>query len=268
MQEKSPFHFDQELSDVEEMLLRMRPTDDQLQELYESTEVEVDVDPSESESREHRVRVSQEPPLTRGNLFARADAHPNVLALVLFEQYEDAWLTWDPEALDDEITSMYGQPHPVNVGKVAAVQAAYTKSAAWDEWHYFLFTCQALNDEIVDPSYFRPPTVAEAGFCCSVLHLIDDKMKWSEEVQVFLAQVLRHEHFLYAPEEFHFLTYPTSGEMPAYDRVKVERFRKDIRTADESLEGYFAQRLHDYDVYLAAMRKRLRDQLHVVRRKA
>lgn len=258
------FTFDQELLDVEELLLQFRPADSQLQDLYDSTEVEVDIDPVDKEGRDHRINPVPEPELTESTLLKRSDAHPNVIALILFEHYNQDWLTWDVEALDAEVTSAFGEPHPVNVGKIAAVQAAYTKTAAWDEWHYFVFTCQAFNNEMVDPVTFRPPTVAEAAICCTCLKLVDDKVPWSEEVKLFLGQVLRYEHFLYPPDE---LSFASVGQIPSFDKKKVEHMRKHVQQADETVEGYFARRLHNYDVDLMLMRKRLASQLQVLKRR-
>ena len=116
----------------------------------------------------------------------------------------------------------------------------------------------------MDPEFFRPPTVAEAGICVTILNLIDDKQTWSDEVKEFLRQVLVHEQFLFPPEPLEFVPKPES--VPPYDRVKVEKVRQNPRQADETMEGFFGLRLREYDEAQKMMRERLRKQLHLVKR--
>lgn len=257
--------FDQELEDVERLLLQGLPKDTDLNDLYESTEVEVQGnDPSELEARGHKVHAKAEPSLTRNNLFARPDAHPLILNLLMLEHFEHSWLDWDPELVDDTVHTLFGEPHPVNLGKLLAAQAAFTKTAAWDEWHYFVFTCQAFNDELVDPHQFRPPTAAEVAVTVTMLRTLDDKPKFSEEVTDFIRQVLIHENFLFAPAPLEFVG--AIPDAPAFDRAHVDRVRQHPNEQDESMEGFLGRRLHDYDQVQHEVTLRLRAQLRVVRR--
>lgn len=263
----APPTFDRELSDVEELLADLLPKDEDLQELDEATEVEVEgLDPSEGEGSEHKIHPIEEPKLTRESLWGRSDAHPLILNLLMLEYFEHDWLAWDPELVEDTVSSLWATPHPVNLGKILAVQAAFTKYAAWDEWHYFVYTCQAFNDELVDPEAFRPPTVAEAGICVTILTTLDDKPFWSDEVKTFLQQVLTFEQFLYPPKPLDFV--PPPKNTPTYDQEKIEKIRKNPLLADETLEGFFGVRLHDYDEAQMMMRQRLRQQLPLVRRRS
>lgn len=256
--------FDEELLDVEHLLQRFAPQDKDLQELEDSTEEVVSQDPAGVETRGHLIHPLPEPPLTRETLVKRSDAHPNILALLLFDRYDRKWLVWDPEALLDEVASVWGDPHPINQGKILAMQAAYTKSGAWDEWHYFMFTCQACNDQIVSTEDYRPPTVLEAGITMQILNVVDDKQAYSEEVLSFLSAVLAHDQWLEKPEEMALVPLPPGR--PAFDEAKAEKIRKHPDLFDESMEGHFGLRMHEYDVGMAAMRKRLRDQMAVVRK--
>jgi len=257
--------FEQELKDVEEFLALHAPSDSELQSMDESTVVEVEIDPANVEERQHLVNPVHEPKLTRETLIQRSDAHPLVLSLMLFDRFEESWLTWDTEALIDEVSSLYGTPHPVNLGKLSAAQAAYTKTAAWEEWHYFLLTLQAFNDEMVDPDHYRPPTVEEVGVAVDMLRLIDDKSTYSLEVQTFNVSVLRWHQWLYPPDNLE-KAVPPGTDLHPCDSRRVELMRKHPDMIDESLEGFFASRLHEYDLHMQMMRKRLQQQLAVVRR--
>jgi len=258
--------FEQELEDVETLLASYAPSDSHLQELEESTEVTQEIDPSDSEGRAHVVNPIPEPPLTRESLMQRLDAHPSVLSLLLFDKYEHTWLLWDPDTLYDEVTSLYGGIHPVNLGKLAALQAAYTKSAAWDEWHYFLFTLQPLNDLLVDLKAYAPPTPLEVGITLNILRMVDDKAVFSDEVKAFMRSVLRYHQFLTCPKEFEEagvdppdLGFPLRME-------EVEASRRHPPPEPTTMEEIYGARLHEYDLGMKEMRHRLQTQLRLVRR--
>lgn len=257
--------FEQELEDVEVFLAKHAPSDSQLQSLDEATEVEVQIDPADGEGRHHQIHPLPEPRLTRETLVQRADAHPMVLGLMLFDRFEGSWLEWDPEVLVDEVTSLFGEPHPVNLGKWAAIQMVYRKSAPWDEWHYFLLFLQPVNDFMIDPDTYRPPTVEEVGVAVGILRLVDDKQEYSDEVKVFIEQVLRWNQWAFPPENLKGVVPPSEDLFPV-DTARFDSMRKHPQLIDDSVEGFFAARVVEYDLHMAQMRKRLQQQLAVVRR--
>jgi hypothetical protein len=97
-----------------------------------------------------------------------------------------------------------------------------------------------------------------------MMHIIDDKNPWAEEVLLFLQAVLAFHQFLFSPEELEHVPPPVN--VPPFDKSKVASIRKNPSLADDTVEGFFGLRLHDFDLEMAKMRKHLREQLRLVKR--
>jgi len=257
-------NFDQELQDVEDLLARYLPDDSQLQPLDESTSVE-EADPPDAGSDGHKIHVSS-PKLTRNTIFEHPAAHPLVLSLLMLEHFESEWLSWEPEVVEDNITSLFGTVTPLNLGKVMAVQTAFTKTAPWDEWHYFVFVCQAFNELPVDPNEFRPPTAAELAVAVQTLRTLDDTQIYSDEMLAFFKAVLEFEQFFVAPDPLDKLGLQLNLPSFPFDPDKIQAMAKGKQPLEESIEGFQAARLQEVSDALKEWRGRLRSQISVVKR--
>lgn len=257
-------NFDQELKDVEELLGQFLPTDGQLQPFEESTAIEQTIDPAAVPS-EHRIHVPHVK-LTRNTIFEYPSAHPLVLSLVMLEHFENSWLEWEPEVVEDNIATLFGKVTPLNLGKVMAVQTAFTKTAPWEEWHYFVFVCQAFNELLVDPHEFRPPTVAELVVAVETLRVLDDSQIYSEEVRSFFESVLEFEQFFVAPAPLEKLGLRLRQPDFPYDAQRLGEIVRGKLPVDETIEGFQAARILEVTSSLKEWRARLGAQIHVVKR--
>lgn len=131
--------------------------------------------------------------------FGHHDAHPSVLAGLLFSEFGADWLDWDSEALWYEIEQdfsalfqkHYDKPHAVTVSalnknKIQAVRNLLMANGYWTEWNLFAPLTQALNNNIPDFYTLQQPTVAQMMSAVGMVAGIR-KEPFSEEVARFVA---------------------------------------------------------------------------------
>ncbi len=252
---------------MENLLASLAPKDEHLQEADHSTIEEMILDPSEP--NEHKIHLPSPPrPLTRNNIFGNPEAHALVLNLLMLEHFEHAWLDFEPEAVVDEITTLFGEMHPLNFDKVMACQMCFTKEAPWDEWHYFVLVNQAFNGIPVDTQEYRPPTAIELAVTVNTLNTLDTKTSWSPEVLTFIEKALEFEQFFVAPPPLDQMDLQLSkpGFSVNYEEIKRLVASGKIDESGDTIEQVQAARLLDVKKALADWRNALALQLRVVKR--
>jgi hypothetical protein len=131
--------------------------------------------------------------------FGYHDAHPAVLAGLLFAQFGVDWLEWDSEALWYEVEQdfsarfqmHYSRPHSVTVSamnknKIQAVRNLLLSDGFWSAWEVFSPLTQALNNNTPDFFTLQQPTVAQM---MAAVDMVSDirKRPYEEEVSRFVA---------------------------------------------------------------------------------
>jgi len=77
---------------------------------------------------------------------SKRKAWPLALLKQLHADYGWDWLEWEPEALWEAI----GNPLPVVRDIIGALRTLFTTESFWEEYHVFLWCCQAFNGRPVD----------------------------------------------------------------------------------------------------------------------
>jgi len=131
--------------------------------------------------------------------FGYHDAHPAVLAGLLFAVFKSDWLEWDSDVLWYEIEQdfselfqkHYSRPHRVTVSalnknKIQAIRNLLLANGFWSSWSVFAPLVQALNNNTPDFMTLQQPTVAQM---MAAVDMVSDirKEPYQEEVVRFMA---------------------------------------------------------------------------------
>lgn len=212
-----------------------------------------------------------EPPVkhassTLGDLFRRSDAHPIALDLALINRWKIEWFGWELETLLQRITQEFQTPTiaDVNIEKLQAVRTLHLVDDFWGRWEVFNPCVAALNGSFADFQRMQVPSVPECLVAVDIAARIRDDLKYSAEVQAFLAVVHQHDGMLVPQAPLDFVHVATSDFHGDYNQVRTRwpevRLQNKAPTGgtieDEQLRRMLAARK-----YLELTRTQLKDQL-------
>jgi len=225
-------------------------------------------------------------PITKKNLFVHHDTHPVVFDLILLQQYQEDWFTWEPETLWKEITEDFRVPSisDHSKSKIQAIKTLHINEWFWTKWEVFCWVTQAVNNNIPDFQVIQKPSIPQLFNAVDIATLVRKDEDFGPEVQMFVASSVVDEGVVYAPEPIAFcqdeivqlLSELKSGAEQLIPVVK-KRFAQimKISPADwavakepilqEVTEDIQSAKLKVAADYLSMRRRQLQDQLRLIR---
>lgn len=143
---------------------------------------------------------------TATNIWRRADAHPVILALMLLDRYGDDVMRWRIDTLRDTLAKDGIALSNISWTKILGTRPLFTSPSAWRRWEIFHWICVALGGTAPNFEFFEMPRLASLVHGVNVMQLIDPKRTFGEEVDKFVASVLKHEGLTFVPAPLDFAT--------------------------------------------------------------
>lgn len=131
-------------------------------------------------------------------IFGHHDAHPVVLATLLFKEYDVEWLEWEPDVLwfeiEDDFSRRFSERgrstkvtvSSLNRNKIQAVRTLLLSNGFWDEWQIFCPIIQAMNNNVPVFDMLHKPSVAQLMTGLDIVSTIRQE-EFSEEISRFVA---------------------------------------------------------------------------------
>jgi len=148
-------------------------------------------------------------------IFGHHDAHPVVLATLLFKEYDVEWLEWEADVLWYEIEddfsrrfSARGRPTKVTVSglnrnKIQAIRTLLLSNGFWEEWQIFCPIMQALNNNVPVFDTLQKPSVAQLMAGLDIVSTIREE-EFSEEISRFVAAACLEQGVWFLPKPLDF----------------------------------------------------------------
>lgn len=209
--------------------------------------------------------------ITISNVFQHPNAHPLLLDLLLLKKFSTEWIAWDPDTFHYVLPKAFGgaEPSALAVHKMCALQTLHLVDSYWHRWEVFLPVTMSLNG--IDPNFevLQVPTVCQVAASVDIASFIRKDVSWSDELKAFVGAVVKHDHFYQAPEILSFCKLQ-SEPLEADLISRVEKAYKDIKVKNKTDEvnevvEQQAQLLVMVDNYVFGYRKRLKEQLHLLK---
>lgn len=147
-------------------------------------------------------------------IFGHHDAHPVVLATLLFKEYDIEWLEWEADVLwfeiEDDFSRKFSRSRPVKVtvsglnrNKIQAVRTLLLSNGFWEEWQIFCPIIQAVNNNVPVFDTLQKPSVAQLMAGIDIISTIREE-KFSEEIGRFVSAVCLEQGVWFLPKPLDF----------------------------------------------------------------
>lgn len=127
------------------------------------------------------------------------DINPLRLRDKLFSEFGDEWIEWSPETVVLDI--LKGVANDLLMDKIAAMQLCLKTDTPWTEWHIFENVGRAFTSQEVDFHTFQPLSPGECSVTMRVMHSLRSDEKFSEEVNLYVANIIFSGNIVYAPSD-------------------------------------------------------------------
>lgn len=224
-------------------------------------------------------------PITRKNLFVHHDTHPVVFDLILLQQYQESWFTWEAETLWKEIKEDFRVPSisDHSKAKIQAVKTLHINEWFWTKWEVFCWVTQALNNNVPDFQVIQKPSIPQILNSVEIATLVRKGETFGPESQMFVASAFVDDSVFYAPEP---VAFCQDEIVQLLDGLKVDtsliasvkrRFGQIMRISPEEwsaspepilnevLEDIQAAKLKVGVDYVSLRRRQLKHQLGLLR---
>lgn len=207
------------------------------------------------------MRVDQNGELVTqyAKIFGRQDTHPLVVDLALYELFGPEWLAWDPDSVFLALERRLANPiSQAARNRVYALGVVHANHAYWQDWRAFEVCNWALSGKQVDLVQATPLTTTVMLYGVRTSRWLDDKPRFSDEVQAYAAAVLLEDQFSLAPDELGFAQDRMFRErpfiQPRADLVRAALIARKPLAAPESDEtDSVAVEVSRHQVLLAAL---------------
>ncbi len=214
---------------------------------------------------DEKVAEAVRPP-TPINLFQHPDAHPIALDLALLRKYGPEWFDWEHETVEWRIPQDFKTTSisDLNMNKILAIKTLHVIQTPWTNWEVFNWVVAPLNGMFPDFDILQVPTYAQCMVAVDIAARVRTDVPWSEEVQLFIETVARHDGIFVMIEPLDFVALDASNTIVDTATIK-ERWSSVRRSGDaptaDTVEDEQLRRLLDAHDYLRDNREQLRRQL-------
>ncbi len=162
------------------------------------------------------------------NLFQHPETHPVVLDLVLLKKYGPEFLIWETETIQLRVPKDFNTQavSDINLQKIFACKTLHLVDTFWERWEVFCWCAMAFNGLYPNFEVMQVPTAVQAMIAIEVARRLREDIKYSDEVQAYLTNVLQHDGLFILPKNLH-LHFPT----PSTEDVPF-----DVRAVAEAVE--------------------------------
>lgn len=142
--------------------------------------------------------------VTLQNIWRHVDAHPYVLVLLLVEKYGVECLTWKPGLL--RIRMGRDGLIPSNSGwtKILAGRCVFASDLAWNDWQTFHWVSLGLAGKPPNFGLLEEPEITHIILAAELMRAAFPDKEPHEEIQKYIAAVLRNDSLIYAPYPIEF----------------------------------------------------------------
>lgn len=183
-----------------------------------------------------------------------------VLVAILLDTYGTDFLQWEPIVLWQELYEDFNAKLPeLNCNKIQALALTITSDQPFNDWLVFNNTCEALNDDPVNPDVLDIATPEQMAWAVMEMALnsdAEDQQQFSTDVRTFMGVVLAGNGILTLPKSLTMAILPdyaSDQSMISEDPILYSGF---VTTQEENR--------HFINKYLEDQFDRLMTQLSMV----
>lgn len=144
------------------------------------------------------------PAVTRKNIWRHPNAHPLALTLLLADRYAPDFLSWEPEALRSTLKKDDTQLSDGVWTKILAARVIMMSPSPWRQWEQFHWVSYGLAGRAPNFVYLEKPELGFSMAAVDTMKIVDRTRPWAEDVDKYVATVLREIGSLYAPAPVQF----------------------------------------------------------------
>jgi len=142
--------------------------------------------------------------------FISPEIASSVLGDILGNRYQTEWLAWAPETLRPTIQSdFHTEIHPVNWGKILAVQFLLLVDDFWSSWDNFAIVTKTFNNLIPDFKLAEECSPGEMAWAVEEANKIRQE-PFGDEVVLYVRAMCQNQGLILFPEQLSFAHVVTS----------------------------------------------------------
>jgi hypothetical protein len=135
----------------------------------------------------------------KATLWRHPNAHPVTLITMVIDQEGNEALEWSSDTLRTTLERKGVTLSNSSWIKLQAVRALFTSPTPWRRWEIFNWTAAGLTGSAPNFEMLEPASVGAAMHAINIMKMIDPQREPEEEVQKFIAALLRDAGATYAP---------------------------------------------------------------------
>ena len=138
-------------------------------------------------------------PYSKKAAFAKVEAHPLLLDLILIKEFGTDYLEWEPETLWKEVELTFGTTiSEVNKNRIQALRTCHVIDTPYEEWDIFEKVAIAFGGGVPKFDVIQKPSSHVCAATLEIMGHIKDR-PIAEEVYRYIAALLLDEGFAYGP---------------------------------------------------------------------
>ena len=147
------------------------------------------------------------PKITVKNIWRHPNAHPLTLLLMLVDKYGQEVIEWEPEALRKTLKKDGIQLSEGVWTKILAGRVLVASGSPWRQWEQFHWISYGLAGRAPNFVYLEQPEIGFLMAAVDTMRIVDRERPLAEDIDKFVATVLRDRGILYAPAPLAFAQY-------------------------------------------------------------
>lgn len=186
---------------------------------------EQDLAPFEKTAAEAPLQDTKASIVTLGNTWRHPEAHPLALLTLALNLYGNEALDWEPETLKLTLERDGHALSQSTLTKLLAARTLMLSPSPWRQWHVFAAVSRALAGIPPNFVYLEEPELGHLMLGVDCMKLVDPMRDTTDEVDKFVAAVLKHEGFCYAPPPLEFAQHEL--EAPKVECMQCHAVHRD-----------------------------------------
>ena len=143
-------------------------------------------------------------PVTKLNIWRNPDAHPLALLMLVLDKYQQDGLEWEVETLRGTLEKDGVQLSQSGWTKILAARLLLLSPSPWRQWNVFALTARGLAGFAPNFHYLEEPELGHLMLAVDCMHVADRSRETSDEVDKFVAAVLKQDGQPWAPPPLEF----------------------------------------------------------------
>lgn len=191
---------------------------------------ELELEPFSKVAAEAPLEDGRNAAVTMATIWRHPEAHPLALLTLVLNLYGDDALEWDPEVLKMTLERDGYALSQSTLTKLMAARTLMLSPSPWRQWHVFAAVARALAGIPPNFAYLEEPEIGHLMLAIDCMRLVDPERTTTDEVDKFVAAVLKHEGLTYAPPPIDFAQHELeSPKIECMNCHAVHRDDGDVR---------------------------------------